>query len=425
MDQSLLDEMISDRRHLHTIPEEGWTEFETTWFVVSRLKSLGFEDVRTGLAIINPDAVMGRDPALVQKALDRAATNGVPADFLKSIEGYTGCVAVLSTGRPGPVTALRFDMDCVCVEETDDAKHTPNAGGFRSTRPGFMHACGHDGHTAVGLAVARWVMEHQTELKGTVKLVFQPAEEGVRGAAAIAASGILDDVDLILGSHCGGKVKLGEVGLVHGGVLASTKYDIRFTGTPSHAGNQPHKGRSALMAACSTAMQLAGIPRHGDGASRVAVGKLVAGEGRNVTPVHAYIQTEVRGETAEVNDYMCECLERIVRGNAESYDVKAEVTKVGEATTLIECPEVLNVVRDVATTVPGVTRVVELNTPAGSEDFTMMLKRVVAHGGRGGMFRWGCNHNGHHKSDFDLQDTESMPIGRAVFTGFLKAMNGL
>ncbi len=425
MKQPILDEMISDRRHLHARPEEGWTEFETTWYVFSRLSSLGFKDVRTGLAIINPDAVMGRDPALVEKALARAAANGVPEDFLKSIDDYTGCVAVLNTGRPGPVTALRFDMDCVCVEETDDPMHAPNAGGFRSTRSGLMHACGHDGHTAVGLAVARWVMEHQTELKGTVKLIFQPAEEGVRGAAAIAASGILDDVDLILGSHCGGKVKLGEVGLVHGGVLASTKYDIRFTGTPSHAGNEPQKGRSALMAACSTAMQLAGIPRHGEGASRVAVGKLVAGEGRNVTPVHAYIQTEVRGETAEVNDYMCACLERIVRGNAESYDVKAEVTKVGEATTLIECPDVLDIVRDVAKTVPGVSRIVELNTPAGSEDFTMMLKRVVSHGGRGGMFRWGCNHHGHHKSDFDLQDTESMPIGRAVFTGFVKAVNGL
>ena len=174
-----------------------------------------------------------------------------------------------------------------------------------------MHACGHDGHTALGLAVARWLMEHKDELKGTFKLIYQPAEEGVRGAVAIVGSGVLDDVDIIVGSHCGGKVKLGEVGLVHKGVLASTKFDIYFKGTPSHAGNNPHKGHSALLAASATAMMIVGIPRHGEGASRVAVGRLVAGEGRNVTPVHAYMQTEVRGETAEINDYLCQKIEPV------------------------------------------------------------------------------------------------------------------
>ena len=362
MDKAIFDEMIATRRHLHTIPEEGWTEFETTYFVAQRLKELGFTDVRLGTQVINPANVLGRYEQTVAKAIERAESHGVPHEFIEKIEGYTGCVAVLNTGRPGPVTAFRFDMDCNPVEETDDPDHVPNRLGFRSTHPGFMHACGHDGHTAVGLAVARWIMEHKDEL---------------------------------------------------------------FTGTPSHAGNNPHKGHSALLAASATAMMIVGIPRHGDGASRVAVGKLVAGEGRNVTPVHAYMQTEVRGETAEINEYLCQKIEHIVKGNSEAYEVEGRIEKVGEATTVIECKDVLDDLKEIAQGIPEVTNVVDLCSPAGSEDFTMMLKRVVERGGVGGMFRWGCNHHGHHRADFDLQDTQSMPIGFKVFTGYAKKVNGI
>ncbi|HIU83995.1 MAG TPA: amidohydrolase [Candidatus Aphodousia gallistercoris] len=424
MDKTLFDEMIQTRRLLHTIPEEGWTEFHTTYIVVERLKDIGYTDIRTGKAIINPEAVMGRNPDVVKKGIERAESEGVPAEFIESIDEYTGCVAVLDTGRPGPVTAFRFDMDCNPVEETHDPEHVPNKLGFRSTHPGFMHACGHDGHTALGLAVARWLMQNKDELTGTFKLVFQPAEEGVRGANAIAASGVLDDVNTIVGSHCGGVPKLHEVGILRKGVLASTKFDIYFTGTPSHAGNNPHKGHSALMAASATSMMLVGIPRHGEGATRVAVGRMVAGEGRNVTPVHAYIQMEVRGETAEINDYLCDKVEKIVKGNAEAYEVDYRIERVGEATTIVECPEVLDTLEEIAHGVEGVTKVINLDRPAGSEDFTMLLKRVVDHGGRGGMFRWGCNHHGHHRADFDLQDTESMPIGFEVFTRYAKKTNG-
>jgi aminobenzoyl-glutamate utilization protein A len=423
MDKRLFDEMIATRRHLHTMPEEGWTEFETTYFIVKRLREIGYETVLAGKDIIDPASVRGRSEELVNAAVERALGNGVPAEFIEACGRYTGAAAILKTGRPGPVTALRFDIDCVCVQETDDPEHAPNKLGFRSGRKGLMHACGHDGHTSVGLAVARDLFEHRDALCGTIKLIFQPAEEGVRGAVAIVGSGILDDVDIILGSHVGGKCKLGHVGLVHGGVLASTKLDIYFEGVPSHAGNAPEKGKSALMAACATAMMMAGIPRHGEGASRVAVGKLIAGEGRNVVPAHAYIQTEVRGETAAVNDFMVKNVEQIVAGNALAYGVQSRIVVAGEATTIIECPEILDIVREIARDVPGVEAIDELSTPAGSEDFTMMLKRVVEHGGRGGMFRWGCNHHGHHKRDFELQDTESMPVGFEVFSRFVRRVN--
>lgn len=418
------DEMIATRRHIHQYPEEGWTEFETSWLVTERLRELGLK-VLLGTQIINPEAVMGRDPKLVEAAIERALSHGVPQSFIDETEGYTGVVGVLETGRPGPVTAFRCDMDCVIVNETQELTHLPNMEGFASTRPGLMHACGHDAHTAVGLEVARWLVDHQAELSGTIKLLFQPAEEGVRGAGAMAASGIVDDVNNLIGAHVGTFAKPGEILVSTGGFLASTKLDVHFHGRPSHAGSDPEKGRSALMAACAAAMMMQGIPRSGEGITRVAVGKLNAGEGRNVTPVHADMQLEVRGSTTEVNEYMVKNVENIVDGVRRAYEVSAELVKAGEAATLPYCPTLVDLVLAEAKDVPNVKRVATENRPSGSEDCTLLIRRVVQHGGQGAYFLFGCNHHGHHRADFEIQDKESMPLAFGLFTRLAKRLNGV
>jgi len=424
MDKTLFDEMIATRRAIHKRPEEGWTEFETTWFVVNRLKEIGYTTILTGTQIIEPTCVLGRSEKVVNDAIERAIKQGVPQDFIDSIEGYTGAVAVLETGRPGKTTAMRFDIDGLPVRETDDPAHEANAQGFRSERDGFMHACGHDGHTAVGLALARWAFQNREKLNGTIKFIFQPAEEGVRGAAAIAGSGLVDDVDFLLGCHIGGLPKLHETAIDYNDKLPTTKLDIHFTGKPSHAGNSPEQGRSALLAACATAMMMAGISRHSGGVTRVCVGKLNAGEGRNVTPVNATLLAEVRGETAEINDFMVKNVENIVQGNARAYEVASKIVCAGRATSLPVCPEVQDICRDVMKTMPEVTKIIELKKMGGSDDFTNLAARVVEKGGQCGMFRFGCNHHGHHKADFAIQDTESLPIGFGVFRGFIERING-
>ena len=241
-EKQYVEEMIATRRKIHQTPEEGWTEFQTTWLVAERLRALGLK-VLLGTQVINPKAVMGRDPKLVEAAIKRALAAGVPQSFIDETGGYTGAVAVLETGRPGPVTAFRSDMDCVLVTESDSPDHLPTACGFSSKRPGFMHACGHDGHTSVALEVCRWLVDHKDQLKGTIKVLFQPAEEGVRGAGAMAASGVVDDVDTLIGAHVGTFAKLGTIGLCESGFLASTKIDVHFHGRPSHAGADPEKGR--------------------------------------------------------------------------------------------------------------------------------------------------------------------------------------
>lgn len=168
------------RRRLHRRPEEGWTEFESTWTVVSALKAMGCEVV-TGADLIEPEAVMGRDAAKVEAAQRRALEAGVPEAFLTSLDGWTGAATTIDTGRPGPLTVFRFEIDCVCVSESLEPGRLPVDLGFASERPGLMHSCGHDMHAATGLTLARWVTANRDALCGRIRFVFQPAEEGVRG----------------------------------------------------------------------------------------------------------------------------------------------------------------------------------------------------------------------------------------------------
>lgn len=419
--QEYVQKMVDDRRWFHRHPEEGWTEFETTWYIVKHLRDEGWT-MLVGTKVINPQAVMGRNESLVKASIERALAHGVPQAFIDECEGYTGAVAVFDTGRPGPVTALRFDIDCLAIEETDDPEHVPNKLGFRSEYKGYSHACGHDGHAAVGMAVARWVKDHADELTGLVKILFQPAEEGVRGAAAMAASGILDDVDWFAAGHIGCSAKPGQIGVSHEGYLATTKFDLEYTGVPAAAGS-PEKGKSALMCACATVMSLGSLPGHSQGITRVQVGKIVSGTARNIVAGHAYLQLEVRGESTEINDYMAQNVETTVKGMAAAYGVEYKLTRMGEAVTYKGDEEACSILLEEATKVPGVNSVVDMNAKVGSEDCTILIRRVQSHGGKAAFCYFGCEHKGHHRGDFEIQDTESLPIGWGLFTRFIAKVN--
>lgn len=418
-----LPEMIEARRRIHEYPEEGWTEFATTAFIIAKLRSMDLNPL-FGRDVLDVDSIMGRREEVVQKALKEVrARTDVDQGIIDELDGYTGAMVEIDTGRPGPCTALRFDIDCVTNSESDDPAHEPCRLGFASKRPGLMHSCGHDAHAAVGLGVAKWVVEHKDELKGRVKLVFQPAEEGVRGAAPMAAKGIVDDADYLVGSHVGCEFGLGEVGVLEHGFLATTKLDARFTGVRAHAGGDPEKGRSALVAAAAAVMALQGISRHSEGDTRIAIGTLRAGEGRNVVAADAFMELEVRGETSEVNQFMTEEACRMLKGAAAMYGVEVEITKAGEAEAYQCDPEVVEMLLDAAAEIPEVESARAFATNRGSEDCSMLAKRVREKGGKAGFFCWGCRHNGHHRSDFDVQDEASMPIGFKMMTGFLLRAN--
>ena len=238
---AMKDALIERRRDLHRHPEPGWTEFRTASLVATTLESLGYE-VATGEEAVAKDSMMGLPSADVLRAAEeRAVSEGAEPRWLERMKGgLTGVVGTLRFAKPGPVVALRFDMDSNDVDETDAPDHLPNREGFASLHAGAMHACGHDGHTTVGLAVANLLSERRDDLAGTLKLIFQPAEEGVRGAKAMTDRGVVDDVDYMLGAHFGFKMKeTGSIACNVTGVLATGKFVASFTGQASHAGAAP------------------------------------------------------------------------------------------------------------------------------------------------------------------------------------------
>lgn len=424
MDMNIYNsQLVALRRELHKMPEIGWSEFATTARIVGLLREYGFE-VLTGSKVISPADTLGRDPKVVAAGLAFARSRGVDEDLLADMEELTGCVGIWKTGRPGPVVALRFDIDCVNVQETAAADHLPNRLGFTSERAGLMHSCAHDGHTAIGLTVARWIAEHADELCGTIKILFQPAEEGVRGAAAMAASGIVDDVEVFLGAHLAMMAKTGEIVTAPNGFLCTTKLDVRFKGKPAHAGVEPQLGRNALVAACHAVTQLMGISRHGSGMTRVNIGQMSAGEGRNVIPVNAELKLEVRGQTGEINQYMVDQATAIVEGVAKSFGVSYEIEKMGEAVDLDNDRELVDLVGEVARTTAGVDLVTEVANFGGSEDATILGRRVQAKGGKAAYFVIGSNRTaGHHQAEFDI-DESSLGTGFRLFTGLLTRLSG-
>ena len=403
------DQLINIRRQLHQNPEEGWSEFTTTAFLVTTLRGYGY-DVLTGRKVVAPEACLGREESVVKAGLERARRNGVSEELLSEMEELTGCVAVLDTGRPGPTLAIRFDIDCVPVTECTDDTHVPVKEGFISKNPGFMHACGHDAHMSMGLAVAHWVMDNKDKLSGKIKILFQPAEEGVRGAAGMAASGILDDCDYFLGSHVAMSAKSGEIATNLYGYLCTTKLDVTFHGKPAHAGACPQEGRNALTAAANATVQMMGISRHSGGMTRINIGQLIAGEGRNVIPSKAVMKLEVRGETGEINQYMVDQVTNICKGIAMSFGVTYEMRKMGEAVDLTADQELVDILNAAGRATPGITVVDKALNFGGSEDATILARRVQAHGGKAAFFLWGSDRpSGHHTSTFDIKESDLDP----------------
>lgn len=416
-------QLVQWRREFHRFPETGWTEFWTTSRIADYLEQMGFE-ILLGNQIINRDFVRGRRQAVVEKGLENAVAYGANKKWLDKMDGYTGCVAVLDSGKPGKTVALRFDIDCVNVTETNAPEHIPNKEGFASLNDGFMHACGHDGHITIGLGTALWLSQNKDKFTGKVKIVFQPAEEGVRGAAAIAASGVIDDADYFASSHISFCADSGTVISNPKNFLSTTKMDIRYQGKPAHAGASPHLGRNALLAAAHAVTQLHGISRHGEGMTRINVGVLKAGEGRNVIPTKAEIQLEVRGENKAINQYMTEQVMQIAKGIAVSFDVTCETEIMGEAVDMVNDIELVQLVEEIALAQPQVHNVNANYAFNASEDATVLGRRVQEHGGKAIYFILGADRTaGHHEAEFDFDENQLL-TGVNIYTTLVQQLLG-
>ena len=381
--------LIAQRRDFHKHAEAGWTEMRTSSIIARKLTELGYE-VLVGEQVCKKDARMGvPSDEVLEAAYQRAIDQGADPEFVKATKGgMTGVIGILRCGE-GPTVAMRFDIDALGVNESMDEDHLPAKEGFRSINAGVMHACGHDGHAVSGLGVAAVLMQIKDQLHGTVKLIFQPSEEGVRGAKSIVADGHLDDVDYLLGSHTtdvdaeGSDITPGSYGS-----LASFKYDVTFRGLAAHAGGSPHLGKNALLAASSAVVNLYAIPRHGAGASRINVGRLIAGSGRNVIADEAFMEMEVRGDTTAINEYMNEYAMRILENTAAMYGCTVEIKLMGAAESLTSDLPLCQRIADVCANNLGMKVSEALSIKlGGSEDCSYMMNCVQSRGGQAAFMR--------------------------------------
>lgn len=424
--EALGPQMQQTRRDFHRYAETGWFEIRTSSRIAQRLTELGYE-VLTGRDVCQADARMGLAPAeVLEVQYQRALEQGAVQPWAEQARGgFTGVIGILRCGE-GPVIAMRFDIDALGVVEETSEIHRPAREDFGSVNAGMMHACGHDGHAAIGLAVAEVLMNLRQELRGTVKLIFQPAEEGVRGARAIVAHGHLDDVDYLLANHMGGRSEQGyQIGLSAGETLATSKLDITFRGKAAHAGIVPEKGDNALLAAATAVLNLHAIPRSSTGETRINVGTLHAGSGRNVICDQAVMEVEVRGANTQTNQYVENYARNIAEASAAMHHCTCGIKLMGAAESLKSDMEMLELCGRVCKEKLDVLPAPPSPQAGASEDCAYLMNRVRSHGGKGLYFSTltACTGQFHGRT-FDF-DESAMSTAVKVFCGMTFTLMGI
>ncbi|MEI6286096.1 MAG: amidohydrolase [Bacillota bacterium] len=401
------NEMVSWRRDLHKFPQVAWTEFYATGYIAQLLEKWGY-NIKLG-ETIHGAAKRFKLPAaeIIEDEYQRALAAGIEERFIgPGRGGYTGLVAELTGAQPGPVVVFRFDIDGLTITESDSAEHLPVREGFGSLIPGYMHACGHDGHMAYGLLLAKWFAEHRNDITGTVRLIFQPGEEGGVGAGTMTSAGLVDDANFFFCGHIGIVPTVDDVIVVDPrGIMAVKRYEVRYTGRAAHAANNPHFGRNALLAACVATQNIYAISRHGNGSTQLNIGKLQAGSEWNVVAEQAYFTVEVRGATKEVCEYMAERALIVIKSAAVMYELECEIRPEAELVTSTNSPELVELAFGVAVETIGAEHAVRLATFEGSEDATYFMEQTKARGGQAlfAVFATATS-GGHHNKLFDFDE---------------------
>ncbi|MCB2228825.1 MAG: amidohydrolase [Desulfarculaceae bacterium] len=334
------------------------------------------------------------------------------------LEGMTGAVGLIRGASEGPCLAIRADIDALPVSEQGEAE-------YKSQCPGLMHACGHDGHTAILLGVAREVLAsglNQT-MRGSLKLLFQPAEETGQGARMMVERGVLDNpkVDRVIAAHVTPSRPAGQVGVTFGQSHASNDiFKLRISGRGAH-GARPQEGIDPIVAAANLVAGLQSIVGRNLNpleAGVITVGRLSAGAASNVIPDHAELDGCIRAMNRPSQDLLQRRLREMVEGNAAAFGVTSELTINEVFPACYNDPEVAAFMQAMAETVVGADNVYQASPVTGSEDFAFFTAAVP-----GAMIRLGCGPGGKgaplHASSFDL-DEDALAVGVAVFLQAVK-----
>jgi amidohydrolase len=384
--RSLAEEMTRLRRHFHENPELSWQEFETSRIIASKLQELGFENARVGT---------GDQPV--------------------------GVVADLFGRAAGPCVALRTEIDALAI--TEDTGFV-----YKSSKPGVMHACGHDGHIAILLAVAKMLREVRERISGKVRFIFQPAEEhGYRsGAQAMINDGVLEGVSAIAGMHLLPDVPTGKTQWREGPTMASIDgWKVVFKGKGGH-GAAPHTSVDPTLAAAGfiSAIQTI-VSREVDPLETavVSVGRLESGSAFNIIPDFAEVTGNVRTFNRAVRDGIEERLRRIAEGVGATYRCKAETRYEDLYPNPVVNDAVLTrLFRDTAVQVVGEENVGMTLPKLTSEDFSFYQAEIPGcffFVGSGGEAEGSTA--AQHSPYFDVDD-DALPVGAALMAAFACAM---
>ena len=333
--RALEPEVIALRRALHACPEPGFQERETATLIRRQLKAWD----------VPHRAVCG-----------------------------TGTVATIRGARPGPTVLLRADIDALPVTEEQAVP-------WASKRPGFMHACGHDGHAAMALGAARVLAGRREALAGTVKLMFQPAEEGPGGALPMIEAGLLEQpaVEAAFAIHLWNDLPVGSVGVRTGPTFASNdEFRLRVIGRGGH-GAAPHQTVDPVLAAAQVVVACQSIVSRRVDPTRTAVvtfGQVHGGTRHNVIPDAVDLNGTVRAMEPAVRKLLHRELERVARDVARAMGARIELEWVPGYPPTINDPAMSDLVRRAAVRVVGKRRVVEQDATMGSEDMSFVLERV-------------------------------------------------
>lgn len=332
---------------------------------------------------------------------------------------HYGLCAVIKGCHPGPVIAFRADMDALPISENHQTVYS-------SQNTGVMHACGHDGHMAVILGLAQMFMSVKTKLKGTIKLIFQPAEENapIGGAERILSSGVLDDVSAIFGLHVWPDLPCGEIGIRSGPLMAaSDRLTIRLNGKASHAG-KPQQGIDAITMAADVLEGFGHIvcrQLNPLSAATISIGTLHCGERYNVVASEAVLEGTVRTLDESIRQEMPIKIERLLAGMSAAQGGTYNLEYQFGYPALHNSPAAVELVINAAQKVIDKNLIrTDVRPELTAEDFSRYLKKLP------GAFFWlGCKKTGGsfgglHSPDFDMDET-ALPIGVKILynTGLL------
>ncbi len=374
--QALQPQVVEWRRRLHQKPEMGFKEHLTAEFISQKLQEWG----------------ISHQTSIVK----------------------TGIVATIESGNPGPVLGIRADMDALPIQEENEVP-------YRSQHDGVMHACGHDGHTAIALGTAYYLSQHRDDFVGTVKIIFQPAEEGPGGAKPMIEAGVLKnpDVEAIIGLHLWNNLPLGKIGVRSGPLMAAVEeFSCTILGKGGHGAIPQQTVDSVVVSAQIVNALQTIVARNVDPleSAVVTIGKLHAGKAFNIIADKAQMSGTVRYFNPAFDGYFGQRIEQIIAGICQSHGASYKLDYRRHYPSLINDPDMAELVRSVAAQV--------IETPAGvvpecqtmgGEDMSYFLQAVP-----GCYFFLGSANPArslaypHHHPRFDFDET-ALGMGIEIF----------